>query len=136
VYYALGAAGVVLIVLTVQIALLVRVARALSTLAGLEGRVARLGEAMALLTDTAEAGFRTLNDHASAAPVPSVARRAPRAPRTSTGRVVRAAGRGKTVAEIAASEEVSEGEVRLRLSLADAAGRSAREARHGAMRVD
>jgi hypothetical protein len=133
VYYALGAVGVVLVV---QIALLVRVSRALSALGGLEGRVSRLAEAMALLTDTAETGFRTLTEQAAAAPVPSVARRAPRASRTSTGRVVRAAGRGKTVAEIAASEEVSEGEVRLRLSLADAAGRSAREARDGAMRMD
>jgi hypothetical protein len=134
VYYALGAVGAILIV---QIFLLVRVARALSSLAHLDGRVSRLTEAMALLTDTAESGFRTLGERTAVAPVPAISRRAPRTPRTSTGRVARAASRGKSVAEIAASEEVSEGEVRLRLSLADAVARpSTTEARHGAMRMD
>jgi hypothetical protein len=132
--YALGAVAAVLIV---QIALLARVARALTALAQLEGRVSRLAEATALLTDTAETGFRALTDQAQAA-APTAARRPARSLRpTNTGRVVRAARRGKTVAEIAAAEQVSEGEVRLRLSLADAAGRStAHEERHGAMRLE
>jgi len=131
VYYAAFALGLVVLA---QIVLLVRVGRALGPLAHLEGRVSRLAEAVSLLTDTAETGFRALGERAQEPAVAKVARRQGRpAKATNTGRVVRAARRGKTVAEIAAAEQVSEGEVRLRLSLADAAGR---ETRHGSMRLD
>jgi hypothetical protein len=137
VIYAWAAIGLVLVV---QIAMLVRIARTLSSLGHVDDRVSRLAEAIGLLADTAETGFRALGEQAQAAPVPpKAARRTPRPARrpTSTGRVVRQAKRGKSVTEIAAAEEVSEGEVRLRLSLAEAAAtRSVSEAHNGAMRVE
>ena len=87
--------------------------------------MARLTEALALLTDTTETGFRSLTEqivsrHRSPAPG---ARRAEQAIRTTTSRVVRASKQGQTAIEIAAAEQVSEGEVRLRLNLAQAARR-------------
>jgi len=99
----------------------------LRSLAGLEDRVARLTDALALLADTTETGFRSLTEQmvpvaAASAPGP---RRAEQAIRTTTGRVVRASKQGQTAVEIAAAEQVSEGEVRLRLNLAQAAARSA-----------
>ena len=99
----------------------------LRSLAGLEDRVARLTEALALLADTTETGFRSLTEQlvpvtAAATPGP---RRAEQPIRTTTSRVVRASKQGQTAVEIAATEQVSEGEVRLRLNLAQAAARSA-----------
>ena len=99
----------------------------LRSLAGLEDRVARLTDALALLADTTETGFRSLTEQmvpVAAAPAPGP-RRAEQAIRTTTGRVVRASKQGQTAVEIAAAEQVSEGEVRLRLNLAQAAARSA-----------
>jgi len=99
----------------------------LRSLAGLEDRVARLTEEIALLADTTETGFRSLTEQmvpVAAAPAPGP-RRAEQAIRTTTGRVVRASKQGQTAVEIAAAEQVSEGEVRLRLNLAQAAARSA-----------
>ena len=61
------------------------------------------------------------------------------ASRTITRRVASAAKRGRAVSDIAAVEQVSEGEVSLRLHLAEAAaarptGRRATEVDHGALR--
>jgi hypothetical protein len=83
----------------------------------LDGRVAHLSAAMALLTYTLEGGLHDvarevsrLGATATAAPV------VPQRNRTVVQRRVRgAAKRGRTVREIAAAEQMSEGEVRLML---------------------
>jgi hypothetical protein len=103
-----------------------RLVRALRHTVELEQRVTRLQEGINLLTDTAETGFRQVaaeverlsSAAASAAPAP--------ASRPTAVRLRAATRRGRTVKDIAAAEQVSEGEVRLRLSLADAgaAGRT------------
>ena len=82
----------------------------------LDGRVAHLSAAMALLTDTLEGGLHDVAREVSRlgaqpAAVPVVPRN-----RTAAQRRVRgAARRGRTVREIAAAEQMSEGEVRLML---------------------
>jgi hypothetical protein len=121
--YAGGVAAIAVLAVGWSV-LLWRATRALGRQAALEERVARLTEALTLLTDTTEAGFRTVSEQLAAIREPAVTpvRKPAAAPRrTTTGRVVRAARRGQSVTEIAAAEQVSEGEVRLRLHLADAA---------------
>jgi hypothetical protein len=111
-----------LVIGTAWVLLLWRTVRAMRAMAGLEARVVRLTEAISLLADTTESGFRTVTEQftarAAALPAPAPAR--PR--RTTTSRVTRAARLGLPVAEIAAAEQVSEGEVQLRLHMAKAAG--------------
>jgi hypothetical protein len=79
----------------------------------LEKRIERQGDALALMTETSEAGFaavaRELERLAVAAAKPDR--------RTSTRRVTTAVRKGNTIADIAAAEGISEGEVRLRLSM-------------------
>jgi hypothetical protein len=120
----IAAAGVVVMGAAWTV-LLWRAVRAIRAVGHLEARVAGLTEALALLTDTTETGFRSIGEQL-VAPAPTVsarpARRAPaRTRRTTTSRVVRAARGGQSVPEIAAAEHVSEGEVRLRQYLANAA---------------
>jgi hypothetical protein len=86
----------------------------------LDGRVAHLSAAMALLTDTLEGGLHDVAREVSrlAAQPSAAAAAAAIAPRhrTTTQRRVRgAAKRGQSVREIAAAEQMSEGEVRLML---------------------
>ena len=85
----------------------------------LDGRVAHLSAAMALLTDTLEGGLHDVAREVSRlAAQPSAAAAVAAAPRhrTTTQRRVRgAAKRGHSVREIAAAEQMSEGEVRLML---------------------
>jgi hypothetical protein len=84
----------------------------------LDGRVAHLSAAMALLTDTLEGGLhdvarevsRLASQPSAAVPVP-----APRNRVTTQRRVRGAAKRGQSVRDIAAAEQMSEGEVRLML---------------------
>jgi hypothetical protein len=73
----------------------------------LDGRVAHLSAAMALLTDTLEGGLQPSAAAAVAA--------APRHRTTTQRRVRGAAKRGQSVRDIAAAEQMSEGEVRLML---------------------
>ena len=95
----------------------------------LDARVAQLGAALALLTDTVEAGFQEVVRQASR-PVPEA--RTAVAPRTNTRRRIRsAAKRGRTVDQIAATEHLSEGEVRLMLQMSNA---SSEHANHAEMR--
>ena len=104
-----------------------RLVRARHHTVELEQRIARLQEGLNLLTDTTETGFRQVaaeierlagSATAAAAPAPIS--------RPTAARLRAATRRGRSVKEIAAAEHVSEGEVRLRLSLADAsaAGRT------------
>ncbi len=149
------------LVAVLQALLLFRVFRVVAAVDSAEDRLAHFSGALALLTETTEEGFRSLALEVArvgkpAGPgstreagarkkkelfaAPAVAALAHERPRPTTGRLVRAARNGRTVPEIAADEQLSEGEVRLRLSLADASPRPrVREKKngesHGAMRA-
>lgn len=116
------ASGVSAGVLLLEIVLFIWLARALRTQRRLELRLSHLGDALVLLTEAAENGF-----HTHAQEIERLAERA-RLKRSSsketTGRVVRAARRGRSVEQIAADERVSEGEVRLRMQLNQLAART------------
>jgi hypothetical protein len=86
----------------------------------LDGRVAHLSAAMALLTDTLEGGLHDVAREVSrlgAQPSTAVAAAVamPRNRTTTQRRVRGAAKRGHSVRDIAAAEQMSEGEVRLML---------------------
>lgn len=107
--------GVVLVVLvTAQVWLLWRLTRVLASAARVEERVGLFAEALSLLTETTESGFRAVADE--------LGRRREDAAgylqnRAATSRVAAAVRRGRSIPEIAAAESLSEGEVRLRLHM-------------------
>jgi hypothetical protein len=109
----LTAASLGLVVL--QIGVTVWLVKALRTVRTLDERVAHLGDAMALLSETAESGFRAVATEVERLRVAQPRRHDAR----TTARIATAARRGRTLQEIAATEQVSEGEVRLRLHFAD-----------------
>jgi hypothetical protein len=124
-FVALGA--ILLAAGTITIVAL-RLVQALRIIVSLESRLARLQEGTTLLAETVEMGFRDCATELErlggqiAQPPPARPRAKQEAkPRATTARVRAAARRGRAIHEIAAEEQVSEGEVRLRLSLADAA---------------
>lgn len=104
-------------------------ARNQAALARVDDRMSHLLAGVSLLTDTMEGGLR---DVAVEMGRMAGAQAAPRKPKaTAQRRVTTAARRGRSVQEIAASEDVSEGEVRLRLNM----DRSQKErAHHAALR--
>jgi hypothetical protein len=84
----------------------------------LDGRVAHLSAAMALLTDTLEGGLHDVAREVSrlaTQPSAAAAGALPRHRTTTQRRVRGAAKRGQSVRDIAAAEQMSEGEVRLML---------------------
>jgi DNA-binding NarL/FixJ family response regulator len=83
----------------------------------LEGRVANLLAGVALLTDTAECGLRDVT--AEVARLNGSTAR-PRSRTTTQRRIAGAVKRGQSVQAIAAAEQISEGEVKLRLSMSGA----------------
>ncbi|MCL4811320.1 MAG: hypothetical protein KJ061_02495 [Vicinamibacteraceae bacterium] len=93
-----------------------RVHRSAARIARFDDRLAHLGDAMGLLTETSEMGFRSLASELERRAGPTPAK--PESSRRSTERVAAASRRGRTVTDIAAAEKMSEGEVRLRLQLA------------------
>jgi hypothetical protein len=96
----------------------------------LDGRMTHLLAGVSLLTDTMEGGLRDVAAEVNRlGAAKDVAR--PRARAATQRRVAGAARRGRTVQDIAASEQVSEGEVRLRLQLDQAAKE---RANHASMR--
>jgi hypothetical protein len=98
-------------------------------LARLGDRLAHLTAGISLLTDTVESGMRDVAqeiERMGAAQAPAK----PKARAAAQRRVSTAARRGRSVQDIAAQEQMSEGEVRLRLQLAGAT----REKAHAAMR--
>lgn len=118
-----------------------RLVQALRIIVSLEGRLARLQEGTTLLAETVEMGFRDCATELErlggqiAPPQPARPRAKPEAkPRATTARVRAAARRGRAIHEIAAEEQVSEGEVRLRLSLSESA-QPPRPARKGPTRA-
>jgi hypothetical protein len=114
--------------------LLWRLSRMVAASARLEEKVGHLGDALSILTETSEAGFKAMADEltrrAVAAPAP-----APRA-KTPIARLKAAARRGTSIADIAAAEHMSEGEVRLRLHLAEHAAASRKRTRSTEGRAD
>lgn len=97
-------------------------------------RVDRMGEAVTLLSETAEAGFAAVAqeiEKLQRAPVPrSTATRA-----TVSRRVVKAATRGESVEQIARKEALSEGEVRLHLALAETTPTARKGTRRAVLRA-
>jgi hypothetical protein len=121
--------GVVLSALvTAQVWLLWRLTRVLASAARVEERVGHFGDALSLLTETTESGFRAVADELGRrrVDVPDFLQH-----KAATARVSAAARRGNSVTEIAAAEAVSEGEVRLRLHMGGQAGPTARAAKSG-----
>jgi hypothetical protein len=98
----------------VQIYFLARLRRACLDIGRVHDRVARLDAAVNVLTDTCDCGFRSIAEEIGRTAA-GVNRPAPK--RSASRRVRTAARNGSSVAAIAAAEEMSEGEVRLRLQL-------------------
>lgn len=106
--------------------------RGLRRLDRLDGRLSQLTEALRLLTETTEAGFRAsaqeltrLADQVQQAPAPApraasarTAAAKPAATR-SRARAGAAVRKGRGVQDLAPTESMSEGELRLRLHLAE-----------------
>ncbi len=127
-----------LLVTTGTVALVAfRLIQAMRVIVHLEQQVVRLQEGTNLLTDTVELGFRhcatELERLAAQGQAQTPATRATASPaaRATTARVKAASARGRSVRDIAADEQVSEGEVRLRLSLAEAGARTRKKATTG-----
>ncbi|MEP7305643.1 MAG: hypothetical protein ABJA98_09010 [Acidobacteriota bacterium] len=125
--YTVAAMGVVMLV---QSWCLWRVLDRLGVLERFEDRLASLSHTLMLLTDTTETCFQVIASQLEKEQTERTA--------SSTGRVgrqrriVAAARRGRSVGEIAAQEEVAEGEARLRLHLAEQ-GDTKEKGRHGTM---
>lgn len=122
-YVVAGAAAV----LGIQGLLLWRFLRVTKDVRRCDDRLAHFGDALALLTETAESGFQAVAAEVSRLSTRSTGT----AQRTTTRRVATAARRGRSVPEIAAAEQVSEGEVRLRLHLSDQPGTQEPKSRAG-----
>jgi hypothetical protein len=139
----IGAISVLSVIALAQAVLLWRASRSLRRLDAIDERVEKFGEALTLLTDTTESAFRAVATQLVRTPEAPVLAGSKSAARTA--RVARAAKRGKSISEIAAWEGMAEGEVRLRLQVANnaplaaaagAAAVNAWEANRGALRVD
>ena len=109
--------AMLIVICAVQGWLLWRLARSLGSLKRFEDQLTRCTQGLSLLVDTSEAGFAMLGNELGKA-----SGGAPRrtSSRVTTRRVATAAAQGREVEEIAARQGLSEGEVRLRLSLAAA----------------
>jgi hypothetical protein len=124
----------------IQVGALWYVMRGLRRLDRLDTRLGHLTDALSLLTETSEAGFRS-----TAVEIARISERiavpAAAASSTTTRRIAKAVKRGRSAAEVAAEERVSEGEVNLRLHLAKSAAarrlrtKTAKEAGHGSLRA-
>jgi hypothetical protein len=120
----IGVGAVLTVVVIGQSYLLWRLTRSLGGVQKLDEKLGHFGDALSLLTETTESGFKAVAaelDRAAArpndGPAKAAIKKAMPAPSTAA-RISAAARRGRTVPEIAAAEELSEGEVRLRLHMA------------------
>ena len=107
--------GAVVVIAVAQAATLWFVRRQQQAFDQVENRVAHLTAAISLLTDTTEGALRDLLQRAEQANARPV--KPPRPNAVTARRVNGAARRGRSVQDIAATERLSEGEVRLRLQL-------------------
>lgn len=94
-----------------------RLLRRLSGIDGLEARLARCSQGLALLVEATESGFTMVGGELARAGATRTKRPASA---STTRRIAKAARKGQRLSEIAASEEMSEGEVRLRLFMQNA----------------
>jgi hypothetical protein len=120
----IGVGAVLTVVVIGQSYLLWRLTRSLGGVQKLDEKLGHYGDALSLLTETTESGFKAVAaelDRTAArpndGPAKAAIKKAMPAPSTAA-RISAAARRGRTVPEIAADEELSEGEVRLRLHMA------------------
>lgn len=120
----IGVGAVLTVVVIGQSYLLWRLTRSLGGVQKLDEKLGHFGDALSLLTETTESGFKAVAaelDRTAArpndGPAKAAIKKAMPAPSTAA-RISAAARRGRTVPEIAAAEELSEGEVRLRLHMA------------------
>jgi hypothetical protein len=104
-------------VCAVQSWLLWRLTLALGQMTRFEERLSGVTQGLSILVDTSEAGFAMLGHEMGKATAESTR---PRSSRSTTRRVTSAAARGREIWDIAAEQELSEGEVRLRMHLATA----------------
>jgi hypothetical protein len=107
---AFGAVGVL------QLGGLVLTLRQQRHLSRLNSRLSNVVSGVSLLTDTTETGLRDVATEISRGARPAAARPRPRA--ATQRRMASAARLGRSIQDIAADEQVSEGEVKLRLQLA------------------
>ena len=124
------ALAVMAVVMVVQTWCLWRVLSRVGAIERVEDRLASLTHTLMLLTDTTETCFQVVANQLEAEQAQRAGSATARAGRQR--RIVAAARRGRPVGEIAANEEVAEGEARLRLHLAAQDDRSER-GRHGSM---
>jgi len=108
------------VVVFAQTVALWRVSRGMKGVARLGDRLSYFAEALALLTDTTEAGLANVANELEQAGRRRASRAASRA--STARRISTAAVRGKSVEEIAAFESLSESEIRLHLHMADLKG--------------
>lgn len=101
-----------------------------ASIEAIDDRVAHLIAGMSLLTDTTEGGLRDVAAEIGrqAAAVPAAK---PPARATTQRRIAGAARRGRSMQDIAAAEQMSEGEVRLHLNIDKA---RTKERAHASMR--
>jgi len=102
-------------VCTVQMVLLWRLTVGMRSVARVHNRLSHFAEALALLTDTTEAGLSALAGEIDRPLRRRVPRASARNPRTR--RMLAAVDRGRTIDEIAVDEGLSSSEVRLHLDL-------------------
>jgi hypothetical protein len=127
---SLGAA--LAVALIVQGWILWRLLGAVGVVQRMDEKLTHFGDALTLLTETAEGGFRAVASELDRAGHQTSATKKPPMPRPTSARMTAAAKRGRSVEDIASTEQVSEGEVRLRLHLAkQAAQAKATRARRG-----
>jgi hypothetical protein len=107
-----------------------KMSRAMRVTSRLNDRLSHFAEALALLTDTTEVGLANVAAELEQNGRPRAARSV--SPRAAGKRIVNAARCGQAINEIAATESMSESEVRLHLGMVKS---SAKGARNGALRV-
>jgi hypothetical protein len=97
-----------------------RLLGAVAVVQRMDEKLAHFGDALTLLTETAEGGFRAVASELDRAGLQAATTgvKKPVLPKPTSARMTAAAKRGRSVEEIASTEQVSEGEVRLRLHLA------------------
>jgi hypothetical protein len=126
--YPWAAAGVLLTALVAWLRMLVLQQR---QIARLSDRISHLAAGISLLTDTVEGGLRDVALEIERLSGVKAAAPRPKARVGAQRRVATAARRGRSVQDIAAKEQMSESEVRLRLQMATPA---VRERAHASVR--
>ncbi len=112
-------------VLTLQVWILWRLLGAMGAVPRMEERLSHFSDALTLLTETTEGGFRAVATELDRSAMQAgPAAKKPTVPKPTSARISAAAKRGRSIEEIAATEQLSEGEVRLRLHLAKQAAQA------------